>query len=121
LYAILKTALEKYVKDDYTLPEQWVRLRFADKQVCEVITRQAGFSEPVFKKLPIVWHIESAQQLVDLFDKLSVRTKMIIDRQPRAIQQQIYEDILSEAEARRINGVISLAWPALLTVVQKPG
>ena len=121
LYGILTTTLDKYVKDDYALPEQWVRLRFADEQVCEAITRQAGFSEPVFKILPIVWHIESAQQLVDLFDKLSVRTKMIIDRQPRAIQQQIYEDILSEAEARRINGVISLAWPALLTVVQKPG
>lgn len=45
---------------------------------------------------------------------------MIIERQPPEIRWQIDETIRTEAEARRTNGVISLAWPALLTVVQKP-
>ena len=51
---------------------------------------------------------------------LPVRTKMIIDHQPPAIRQQIHEYLLSEVEARRGNGIIALAWPALLVVVQKP-
>ncbi len=63
---------------------------------------------------------ESAHDVVTIIDSLSVRTKMVIDHQPPAIQRRIREYILTEAEARRVNGVISLAWPALLTVVQKP-
>jgi len=118
--SIVKTALAKHVNVDFELPEKWAQLRFADEQACKALATQAGFGPPVFKRLPIVWHTNSTQQVVDTFDKLSVRTKMIIDRQPLPIQRQIHDHIRSEAEARRANGVISLAWPALLTVVQKP-
>lgn len=118
--AIIKAALAKYVTVDFELPEEWVQLRYADEHACEALTREAGFGPPVFKRLPIVWHTTSAQHVVDILDKLSVRTKMIIDQQPLSIQQRIYEHILSEAEVHRTNGIISLAWPALLTVVRKP-
>jgi SAM-dependent methyltransferase len=118
--SIVKTALAKHVNVVDELPAEWVQLRFADEQACQTITLQAGFGLPAFTRLPIVWHTTSTQQVVDIVDKLSVRTKLIIDRQPPAVQQRIHEHMLSEAEARRTNGVITLAWPALLTVVQKP-
>jgi ubiquinone/menaquinone biosynthesis C-methylase UbiE len=117
--SIAKAAVARYVVIDFELPEKWAQLRFANTQACQAITTQAGFDPPVFTTLPIVWRTTSAQQIVDIVDKLSVRTKMIVDRQPHSIQRQIYEQIQSAAEARRVNGVISLAWPALLTVVQK--
>lgn len=117
---IIKAALSKHVKGDLELPENWVQLRYADQKACEAITRQAGFGLPVFTRLPIIWHPESAQQVVDIFDKLSIRTKTVLASQPPEIQQQIHETVRAEAEARRTNGIISLAWPALLTVVQKP-
>lgn len=120
LLSIMKSALARYVTVDFELPANWVQLRYADEQACEAVTRRAGFGPPVFKRLPIVWHTKSAQQVVDILDKLSVRTKMIVDSQPPAIQRRIYETVHTEAEARRTNGVIALAWPALLTVVQKP-
>ena len=119
-YALVKTALARYVKGDFELPEEWVQLRYADEQACEAITRRSGFEVPVFKRLPIVWRTSSAQRVVDVFDKLSIRTKLILDQQPPAVRLQIQEYLLSEAEARWRDGVISLAWPALLTVVQKP-
>jgi SAM-dependent methyltransferase len=118
--AIVKAALATYVTIDIKIPNEWTRLRNADEEVCTAITAQAGFGTPVFSKLPIVWQTTSAHAVDDTFDKLSVRTKMIIDRQPPAIQQRIHEYILAEAEARRMDRIISLAWPALLTVVQKP-
>jgi ubiquinone/menaquinone biosynthesis C-methylase UbiE len=120
VFAIVKTALAKYATADFELPAQWVQLRYADEQACVALSSQAGFDPPTFTKLPIIWQTTSAQQIVDNVDKLSVRTKMIIDHQPPAIRQQIHEYILSEVEARRKNGIIALAWPALLTVVQKP-
>ena len=59
-------------------------------------------------------------ELVTLINKVSVRTRMILDLQPPDIQQHIGEFIRLGAETYRENGVIELAWPALLTVVQKP-
>ena len=117
---IMKTAFVRHLKERPKFPEAWVQMRYADESACEAITRQAGFGVPVFTTLPIVWYPESARQVVDILDKLSIRTKLFLDRQPPEIRHQIHETILAEAEARRINGVLSLAWPALLTVVQKP-
>ena len=120
LLSIVRTALANHGTTDFRLPDEWVRLRYADEQACEAVTRQAGFSEPVFKKLPIVLQTRSAQDVLDFVDKLSVRTKLVIDSQPPAEKQRIYEHILLEAEARRTEGVIYLDWPALLTTAQKP-
>lgn len=117
---ITQDAFKKYATVPFSLPPQWTQLREANEQTCETITRQAGFCMPTFKKLPIVWQSHSADDYIGKSDKLSIRTKMVIDAQPPEIRQQIQDDILIEIEARRSNGIISLAWPALLTMVQKP-
>ena len=119
-HQMVQEALTALATTSFALPKEWTQLRLADEQVCQTIALHVGFGMPVFKRLPLVLHTHSAQNVVDITDKLSVRTKMVIDHQPPAIQQRIREYILSEAEARRKNGFISLAWPALLTVVQKP-
>lgn len=119
-FVIVKNALAAYATADIALPEKWTQLRLADEAACKAITQQGGFGIPIFKRLPVLWRTSAAQDVVNIFDKVSIRTRLIIDRQPPAVQRQIYEHILAEAEARRTNGVISLSWPALLTIVQKP-
>lgn len=121
LIGIFHKAILRFAINPYELPDEWTRLRVADQQVCAAITRRAGFSAPTFKKLPIVWQASSAQQMVNSIEKLSVRTKMIINRQPPETQNHIREVVRSEVEARKIDGVVSFAWPALLTFVQKTG
>jgi ubiquinone/menaquinone biosynthesis C-methylase UbiE len=121
LFRIVNDAFEKYVLDSFTLPETWTQLRYADEQACENITRKAGFSTPLFNRLNIAWQTTSAQQVIGLIEKLSVRSKMIIENQSSVVQRQIHEHILSEVSALRVDGMITLAWPALLTIVQKPG
>jgi ubiquinone/menaquinone biosynthesis C-methylase UbiE len=120
LFQIVNDAIARFGTVSLTLPESWTRLRFANVQACEAITRRSGFSSPIFKKLQIVQEVITAPRIVALFEKISVRSKMILDSQPRSVQQQIQEYILSKVEALRRNGIIRLAWPALLTVVQKP-
>lgn len=117
---IIQDALTKYVTTPFFIPTQWAQLREANETACERITRQAGFTTPSFKKLPIVWQSLTADDHLKMIDKLSVRTKMVIDNQPPAIRRQIREHVLTEIETRQSNGIISLAWPALLAVVQKP-
>lgn len=121
LFRIVNDTFAKFVLDSFTLPETWTQLRYADEQACENITRKAGFRASLFKKISIAWQTTSAQQVAGLIEKLSVRTKMIIEHQSPAIQGQIHEHILSEVAALRVDGMITLAWPALLTIVQKPG
>jgi len=118
--AIIKKVIDKHAIGNYKLPKKWVQLRNANRDSCETLTRQVGFSNPDFNKLPIVWRAHSAQEVVDVLMKLSVRTKLVIDQQPATVQEKIFQQILSEAESYRMNGSISLGWPALLTVVQKP-
>jgi ubiquinone/menaquinone biosynthesis C-methylase UbiE len=120
LMRITNDAMIKFASVPLTLPEQWTQMRFADTQACEAITRQAGFGAPVFKRIHITWQAAIAQQLVAPFEKMSVRTKMILESQPLTVQEQIHEYILSKVEARRADGIICLSWPALLTIVRKP-
>jgi len=120
LFQIVNDAIARFGTVSLTLPESWTRLRFANVQACEGITRRSGFSSPIFKKLPIVQEVVTARLITALFEKISVRTKMILDSQPPSVQLQIQEYILYKVEALRRNGIIRLAWPALLTVVQKP-
>jgi ubiquinone/menaquinone biosynthesis C-methylase UbiE len=121
LDSLVKPALKKHIAIDVSLPEGWTRWRLADEHICRQAARQAGFSEPTFKRFTILWQTSSAQEVVELLDKLSVRTRMVIERQPEEAQQAIYTAIRTAAEARRTDGVISLYWHALLTLLQKPG
>ena len=120
VFSILKTALATHATAAFEIPKTWRQLRDADPKACEAITGQAGFGAPTFQELPIVWQATSAQQVVDIANRLSVRTKMVIERQAPAVQRKIYETILAGAEAHRVAGTLLLKWPALLTVVQKP-
>lgn len=120
LFQIVNDAIARFGTVSLTLPGSWTRLRFANIQDCEAITRQSGFRAPIFKKLPIVHQVVTARLITALLEKISVRTKMILDSQPPSVQLQIQEYILYKVEALRRNGIIRLAWPALLTVVQKP-
>ena len=58
--------------------------------------------------------------VITLIEKVSVRTKGLIDQQGPEIRQHIYNQILTSAEDYRVDGLITLAWPALLTMAQKP-
>jgi len=121
LFRIVNETFAKFAVNALPLPEIWTQLRYADEQACLKIIKNSGYSAPLFKRINIAWQTTSAQQVVDLIEKLSVRSKMIIENQPSVMQSQIHEHILSEVAALRVDGMITIAWPALLTIVQKPG
>lgn len=120
LTAIIQEALTRYAVSPIDLPEAWTQLRHANHEICETIVKQAGFMPPTFVRLPITIQSIKAQTLFDAIGKLSIRTRMVIDSQPPLVQQQIFNYTLSEIENHRINGLVTMSWPALLTVTQKP-
>lgn len=116
---LIKPAFEQYAQP-IALPQHWTQLRFADKDQCASLTADAGFARPIFKRRPIVAKLDSPQIVLDLVDKLSVRTKFMLDQQTDAIREQIYQHIWDHAEALQVDGVIKLDWHAMLVIVQKP-
>lgn len=120
LAAIGREAIATYATIPTEFPASWTQLRYADPAACETLMRQAGFNSPRFERLPIAAHVVQAQTAVDLLDKLSIRTRLILDNQPGAVRQRIVEYMISEVEARRVDGRITIGWPALLTVARKP-
>ncbi len=120
LFAIGRDALTRYATQTVEFPPAWTQLRFADTKSCENLVNRAGFKLLAFLRLPLMIRSTNAQVLLDILGKLSVRTRIILDSQPLAARQRIYEYSLSEIEARRVDGQITLGAPALLTVVEKP-
>jgi len=120
LFAVIRSAIQCHATAKVVLPETWTALRFADETICEALVRRAGFRPPEFQILPVIWQSKEAQDLIEFVNKLTLRTAMTINGQPDAVRARIYAQIRRDAEARRRGGVISLAWPALLTVAQKP-
>jgi ubiquinone/menaquinone biosynthesis C-methylase UbiE len=120
LAAISRAALNLHATKQVMLPPTWTILRFADEAACDALVRQAGFARPSFQRLDSQFQTRSAQRVLDFAGKLSLRTATIINAQPESVRTRIYQHILHEAEARRHDGVITLAWPALLTIAQKP-
>ncbi len=120
LTAITQEALTRFSVSSIELPEAWTQLRHANHENCERIINQVGFMPPTFVRLPITIQAIKAQTLFDVVGKLSIRTRMVIDTQPPLVQQQIFNYVLSEIENHRVNGLVTMAWPALLTLAQKP-
>ena len=99
LFKIVSDAHARFVTDSFVLPETWTQMRFANEHDCESVTGKLRFGAPLFKRLPIAWQITSAQQAVEILGKMSVRTKMILERQPPVIQRRICEYILVESRS----------------------
>ena len=119
--AIVAAAIQAHATTTSDLPKSWTALRFANSGDCSALVRHSGFNLPTFRTLPLFRRSASAQDALDMIDKLSVRTAAMLAIQPPPVRERIREQILAQAEARRRHGLIELAWPALLTVAEKAG
>jgi ubiquinone/menaquinone biosynthesis C-methylase UbiE len=120
LHIMVNEAMATHGSPAVTLDNSWTQLRDADEAVCTAVVKQTGFGSPTFRRLLPIFQSTNKQDVIDLVEKLSIRNRLLLDRHSLAAQQNIREYILAAADAHRIDGVISLRMPTLLTVVEKP-
>lgn len=120
LFAIGRAAVAAHAVAPPSLPEAWTRLRFADAPLCERIVREAGFGAPRFERINVVFQSPTAQPALDILDRMGVRSRLILESQTPATRQRIRAAMAAQVEALRIDGLITFALPALLTIAQKP-
>jgi hypothetical protein len=93
---------------------------FADEGGCRSALLAAGFAEPVFQLLPLVWTGGAPRAVLDLLYRGTVRTPMLIEAQRPEVRDAIEQAILRGAERyRREEGRIVLRWPVLLTTARR--
>jgi hypothetical protein len=97
------------------------QFQFGDEGECRSALLAAGFAEPAFKTLPLVWTGDRPQAVLDTIYRSTVRTPMLIEAQTPEIRQSIEQAILLNSERyRQRAGNIVLKWPALLTIARRP-
>lgn len=120
LFAIGRAAVAAHAVAPPSLPEAWTRLRFADARLCERIVREAGFVAPRFERISVVHQSANAERALDVLDRVAVRSRLILDSQSSATRQRIRAAMITQVEALRVDGLITLEMPALLTLARKP-
>ncbi len=120
LFAIAREAVAAHVIAPPRLPEAWTRLRFADARLCEQIVREAGFVTPSFERIGVAHQSATAQPAIDILDRIAVRSRLILESQSSAIRARIRAAMAAQIEALRVDELIRIELPALLTVAQKP-
>ena len=119
-FALVGQAVQAHADTRVSLPPAPPMFRFGDQDESRSAFLAAGFVEPAFKKLPLVWTGETPQSVLELLHRGTVRTPMLIEAQTPETQQAIEEAILRGSERyQKQEGSILLKWPALLTTAKR--
>jgi hypothetical protein len=120
-FSLVGQAVQAHADMGVPLPLAPPMFRFGDEGECHSALLSAGFAEPGFKKLPLVWTGDTPQVVLDALHRGTVRTPMLIEAQTPEIQQAIEQAILRGSERyRQRSGNIVIKWPALLTTARRP-
>lgn len=119
IHALIKPALLAH-GEPVNLPESWTLLKYPDEPICKRYTDKAGFMAPQFEHIHSIMEVTDSSFIIDFIQKLSVRTNLMINSQTEDVKNKIFEKIISETDARKVDGVLTIGWSALLTSIQKP-
>jgi SAM-dependent methyltransferase len=120
-FALVGQAVQAHADMAVPLPVAPPQFQFGDEGECRSALLAAGFAEPAFKTLPLVWTGDRPQAVLDTIYRSTVRTPMLIEAQTPEIRQSIEQAILLNSERyRQRAGNIVLKWPALLTIARRP-
>lgn len=119
-YTIVLGAIQAHGNMDVPLPPAPPMFRFSDVAECEKALAENGFVEPSVEEIALRWRGGSPQEIVDLLDKSTVRTAVLLEHQTPEALAAIHAAIRERVESRRKEGAYELAWPAVLAAARKP-
>lgn len=79
-----------------------------------------GFAEAEVSPLPLSWHGQQPEDVLELLYKSTVRVPMVLNVQPDEVKARIHQAILEGAEHYRTAAGISVKFLAKLMVTHKP-
>ena len=119
-FKLVLNAVEEHGTMDVALPPAPPIFRFSEHKECESALSSAGFTEVKATTLSLVWEPRSANDLLDLLNKSSVRIAMLLELQEPAALKKINKTILEGAAQFKKGDKFQIAWPAVMASGMKP-
>ena len=119
-FAVVLGAIQAHGTLAVPLPPAPPFFRFSEPGECRKVLSAVGFSDIVVEELPLVWELNSPQQMLDMIHKSTVRTAMLLEGQTEEARAKIHQAIVESAEQFKRGGAFTMAWPAVLASASKP-
>lgn len=119
-FALVFGALKAHGNLEVPLPPAPPIFRFSDTTECKRTLTAAGFADVEVAEHGLVYEPQSAQQLLDLIYRSSVRTAMVLELQTKEALARIHEAILEGAQAYKRKEGFRIGWPAIIAAARKP-
>ena len=112
-FATVFKAISSHANMDIGLPDAPPPFLLSDLRVAKKTMQDAGFAEVKITEVPIVLHAPVAT-FSDFFNKFSVRTTMILDRQEPGVRDRIQNEIADGLAEFNFGGAFELPVPAFV-------
>lgn len=119
-FALFLSAIKTHGSLDVPLPDAPPMFRFSDPQECRRTLLEAGFVDIKVLERRLIQEMQSPQEVLDLLNKSTVRTSMLLQLQSKEALSKIYAAIVAGLEAYKQQGRYRIGWPAVLACGRKP-
>jgi ubiquinone/menaquinone biosynthesis C-methylase UbiE len=119
-FALFFAAVKAHGNPDVALPPAPPVFRFSDAAECKRALSKAGFVDPEVREHWLVHEVRSPQEVIDLINKSSVRTAMVLELQSKEALERIHEALLSGMSAFKRDDGYRIGWPAIIAAARKP-
>lgn len=118
-FTIVLDAIKAHGRMDVGLPEGPPFFRFSDDGECRRALAAAGFSGVDVTTVPLVWHLQSQEQLFEALLHGGVRTSAILRAQTPEALEAIRRDVVAAATTYRAGDTFALPMPIVLASGQR--
>jgi ubiquinone/menaquinone biosynthesis C-methylase UbiE len=119
-FAVVMPAIQAHGNMQVPLPAAPSIFRFSDHQECIAVLATAGFSDIEVTEARPIWQADSAQEVLDMIYKGTVRTAALLQLQETSALAAIHAAILESAEKYRDQDEFRFCWPAVVASGRKP-
>lgn len=116
----LLRAVRAHGRTDIGIPAGPDFFALSDPARSQGLLRAAGFESPTIEHVPQVWRLTEPEQIVDAFQRATVRMRALLEAQSEAQGVRIRAALREELSAYRRDGGYELPMPALLASGYKP-
>jgi SAM-dependent methyltransferase len=121
LLGIVGTAVATHGSPAVAMPPAPPLMRFANPDECQRALLAQGFTDPLVKRLELVWQCTNPEAVLDLIHGGAVRAAMLINAQSPGDHERVQAAIVEAVRSRRTpEGRYLLRRPAVLAQGRKP-
>lgn len=119
-FELVLGAVQAHGTMDVPLPEAPPMFRFSEHDECRRVLENTGFVGIEISDIPLFYHPDSAEQLLDFTYKSAVRTPLVLELQTPEARERIHAAIVEGAKRFERQGRIEIAMPAVLASGKRP-